>query len=240
MKTQHSILSLTVAATLAGLGSTQASAQTALFTGTSFEVSISDFVGVGDGSENLVSTTVSVTNLTGEPVFNPSVFTASFSGPLHQEQVQFTPVAPVTTTPLADSATALVGGDSLSPIDTAFLLTSDDVLLALTAPNEEEITAVSAEASTLTFGGITGFSQLLEGSFSIEDALNPATLATVDLAQLVFSADDSILFDFVIAGGEPGNTTSDTGSVIIAVPEPTSLALLSLASLALAGRRRKG
>ena len=209
-----------------------AHADTVVFNGATYDVSMSDPVPVGDGSESLLAFTLTVINTTGDSGYDATAFDGSdfgntgITGTLHQHySAVFDP--PPTATATLDSTSYATA------IDTHFLFMLAD-LLVVEAPREDVSLATSAEATDagVPFDGFadTDFGEFLTGIFAVDGA------PSLPLAYIVVPTDSVVTLNFFISGTSGGEQidTSFSGPV----PEPASMSLLALGGLALLKRRR--
>ena len=236
---------LAVTMLIVGLVAGAADADMVVFSGATYDVSISDPVAVGDGSESLLAFTLTVTNTTGDPGFDVSAFDGGdiwppdpppapqepkstyggIMGILHQHySATFDP---------PPEATSLLGSQYSTAIDTHFLFTTPQ-LISVAYPAEDVSLAPSAEATDASSPydqfADTDFGEWLRGVFA-------ATAApTMDLAYIVVPDGSVVTLDFFMSGREGGEYIGT--SFPVPVPEPASMSLLALGGLALLRRRR--
>ena len=238
---------ITLVALTLGLMVGAAQADILLFSGTVYNVVITDPVPVGDGSESLISFDLKLVNTTGDPGYDASAFDGTAFGytgitsgvfnagtGLHQHYS--TGLAP--TTPTLDSPVFATA------IDTHFL----DVLgnmLGINPPSE--IVAdigPSAEASDATppydLFGWTDFGSQLTGTFAVPG------VPSLSLAQIVIRdpglpligvpfGTGLVSLDFFMSGTTAGETfLFDIG----VVPEPATIGLLALGGMGALVHRR--
>jgi hypothetical protein len=225
-----------------------ASADTLVFSGAVYDAFITDPVAVGDGSEGLIGFTLYFVNTTGDAAkafdtfddqSNPA-FTG-ITGELHQHD----------STLLASFSPTLSNPNFSTAIDSHFLAL-DGNLLNTTAPTETRLVAPSAEASdaanpTFQTFADTSFGDYMGGSFADNTA---AGVATRNLAYLVirdpgipicgmaYGDTGSYVDCFFLATGPGGGEVLQFGIGDV-IPEPATMSLLAIGSVAALIRRRK-
>lgn len=215
-----------------GLTAGAAEADLLVFSGSIYDVFFTTPVSVGDGSEDLLAFTLTAINTTGDPGYDPSAFDGisfgytGITGMLHQHYSTVLEPPPLATATL-DSAYA-------TAIDTHFLFPLASMLI-VTAPSEDVSFAPSAEATDapVPFDAFadTDFGTYLTGAFEVTAA------PVLDLAYVVVPAHSGHSFwspvklDFYLSGTKGGEYIYD-------IPEPATLALLSLGGVALLRRKR--
>ena len=208
-----------------------AKADTIIFSGDIYDITISSPVAVGDGSESLLAFTLTAINTTGDAGLDPSAFDGlnfgytGITGMLHQHYSMIFDPPPLATATL-DSAYA-------TAIDTHFLFPLAAMLI-VTAPSEDVFLAPSLEATdaAVPFDGFadTDFGAQLTGVFAVTAA------PVLDLAYVVVPAHSGHSFwspvklDFYLSGTKGGEYIYD-------IPEPATLALLSMGGVALLRRK---
>jgi hypothetical protein len=212
-----------------------------------YDVFITCPVPVGDDSEDLVSFDLKIVNKTGDPGYDPSAFdgvafgyTGITSGVfnngtgLHQQY----------STVLQPSSPTL-DGNYATVTDTHFLDVTSNMLI-VTAPTEtvNDIGPSSEPSDALVpfndpvFGASSDFGSQLTGTFAVTAA------PSLSLAQLVIPLSHCSLYrmpfgtgiislDFFISGTKGGEVLHFD----IGVPEPATMGLMALGSVALLRRR---
>ncbi len=224
---------LLVAAVFAGT----ANADILLFSGARYDVSITDPVAVGDGSEGLVSFVLKFTNTTGDAGYDAGSVDGVYFGytgissQLHQE----TSPALSPTSPTADNTFATV-------IDTHFMDIAGDMLVVSPATEDTDV-LVSSEAPAVAppFDAFshTSFGSNLTGVFAVDAA------PVFDLAQVVVPASIITGYDVMPTGWihvdlfVSGTKGGEAFNFWLDVPEPATMSLLAIGGLAALIRRRK-
>ena len=216
---------------IVGLVAGVARADTVVFTGSRYDVSMSSPVAVGDGSESLLAVTLTMTNTTGNAGFDVTAFDGmgfgytGIIGILHQHYSMIIDPPPTATSTLDSTSYA-------TAIDTHFLVVLADLLI-ITTPNEDVSLAPSAEATDAVppydLYADTDFGAYLTGTFAVDG------VPSLALAYLVVPTDSVVTLDFFMSGAKGGEHI-DTSFV---VPEPASMSLLALGGLALLRRRSR-
>ena len=224
---------LLVAAVFAGT----ANADILLFSGARYDVSITDPVAVGDGSENLIAFTLMFTNNTGDAGFDAGSVDGVYfgytgiTGSLHQE---YSP-ALSPTSPTSDNTFA-------SAIDTHFAQVAGDMLVV--SPATEDTDVLPSTEPPLTpapFDAFvaTSFGSFLTGVFAVDSApvFELAYIVIVDPGQplQLVTADPLVNVDLFVSGTKGG----EIFDFMIGVPEPATMSLLAIGGLAALIRRRK-
>ena len=209
-----------------------------IWTGSIYQIDMEFTELVGDGSESLQKSVLTVTNISGDGSYDPNVFDGvapsagytGFTGLMHQQAIGSSPTLDVETIGVEDNVTA-------TDIDSHFMVLSGDLSI-VTAPSETTLVAPSAEASDATgfyagapfFLAGTSFGDSLTGAFGDGTASGPLWT----FAQIVHNAPVGMFFKiFGYSGGEVVE-----GFVPI-VPEPATMSLLGLGGLAALIRRKK-
>jgi hypothetical protein len=217
-----------------------AQAEILVFSGTSFDVLITDPVPVGT-TGSLIGFDLVIRNTTGDSAMNPSGLMAmtnslgdmGFFGDFHQYDWTMVGI----TSPDATNATFATA------LDTHFTFTSTQVVTAV-APAEDSGLAASAEVPAMgvySFGSfLTGGVALVGGNASTDWTL--AHFVVADPGQPLtggaFGAEGAAVDAFFQIAGQGGSKENLSFS-IVPIPEPATMSLLAAGGIAALIRRRK-
>ncbi len=217
-----------------------AQAEILVFSGTSFDVLITDPVPVGT-TGSLIGFDLVIRNTTGDSAMNPSGLMAmtnslgdmGFFGDFHQYDWTMVGI----TSPDATNATFATA------LDTHFTFTSTQVVTAV-APAEDSGLAASAEVPVMgvySFGSfLTGGVALIGGNADTDwDLLH---VVIEDRVQCLFASSfapdhpSSVFSAFFQIAGQDGSKENIAFSLVL--PEPATMSLLALGGAALLRRRK--
>ena len=212
-----------------------------LDSGSVFNWTISMPTPVGDGSEGLLGTTLSISNVSGNSDNNPQAIdlgpgdgSGSFGirGALHQENI-----SAIGTTPQND------GGVIATSIDSHFSYDPADASISnLFGPGEDVGAAASSAEAALSTHAFAAFSQTSFGSYlQATTVVLGAAPQTIDVAYLVFKAND--FWDIRVAGevatsGRAGSAPKQAFDINL-FPEPTTTAMISVGLMMLGASRNR-
>ncbi len=208
--------------------------------GSVFNWTISMPTPVGDGSEGLVGTTLSISNVSGNSDNNPQAIdlgpgdgSGSFGirGALHQENI-----SAIGTTPQND------GGVIATSIDSHFSYDPDDASISnLFGPGEEVGAATSTEAALSTHA-FAAFSQTSFGSYlQATTVVLGAAPQTIDVAYIVGKADAEIsVAGEVATSGRAGSASKQAADFTFTlIPEPATTAMIGVGLMMLGASRNR-
>ena len=209
--------------------------------GSVFNWTISMPTPVGDGSEGLVGTTLSISNVSGNSDNNPQAIdlgpgdgSGSFGirGALHQENI-----SAIGTTPQND------GGVIATSIDSHFSYDPNDASISnLFGPGEDVGAATSTEAALSTHA-FAAFSQTSFGSYlQATTVVLGAAPQTIDVAYIVVKADAEIsVAGEVATSGRAGSASKQAADFTFSllIPEPTTTAMISVGLMMLGASRNR-
>ena len=199
---KRTAIMLLVAAALTGA----AGANILLVSGDRYDVSITDPVAVGDGSENLIAFTLIFTNTTGDAGYDGSAVDGVYfgytgiTGKMHQEH-----------SPTLEPTTPTSDGTFASVIDTHFVDAADDMLVVSPAAEDNQVFASAETPLTpppLDTFAATSFGSFLTGLFAVdaEPVFDLAYIVIEDpgLPLQVVTADPLVNVDLFVTGTTGG------------------------------------
>ncbi len=209
--------------------------------GSVFNWTISMPTPVGDGSEGLVSTTLSLTNVSGNSDNNPQAIdlgngtgAGSFGirGALHQENI-----SAIGTTPQND------GGSIATAIDSHFQYDPNNSSISnLFGPGEDVGAAGSSAEAAITTHAFAAFSQTSFGSYlQATTVVLGAAAQTIDVAYLVGKADSEIsVAGEVATSGRAGSASKQVADFTFTlIPEPATTAMIGVGLMMLGASRNR-
>ena len=209
--------------------------------GSVFNWTISMPTPVGDGSEGLVGTTLSISNVSGNSDNNPQAIdlgpgdgSGSFGirGALHQENI-----SAIGTTPQND------GGVIATSIDSHFSYDPNDASISnLFGPGEDVGAATSSAEAALSTHAFAAFSQTSFGSYlQATTVVLGAAPQTIDVAYIVGKADSEIsVAGEVATSGRAGSASKQAADFTFTlIPEPATTAMIGVGLMMLGASRNR-